>query len=75
MIRDILTRWGFQIDDKKLSDLDHKLEGIKRRMDLLVGVEIAKGLFNIAESFSKVGEEIALGAEAAGISEIGRAHV
>ena len=68
MIRDILTRWGFQIDDKKLSDLDHKLEGIKRRMDLLVGVEIAKGLFHIAESFSKVGEEIALGAEAAGIS-------
>lgn len=67
-LKDIVAKFKFDVDDKKLKDLDSRLEGIKRRMDLLIGVQIAKGLFHIAEQFSKIGEEIQLSAQAAGIA-------
>lgn len=70
-LRELLTKWKFDVDEgglHKLHRVEAQLEGIKARMDAFATAEIVKKLFEMAEKFSEVGEEIKLAAEAAGIS-------
>lgn len=66
-VREMLTKWGFKIEHEKLTRVEQQLEGIKRRLEFLAAVEVAKGLFNLVERFSKVGEELHSVSQAVGI--------
>ncbi len=68
-VRELLTKWGFKVEGKQeLDSLEKQLEGIKHRLDFMIGVEVVKGLFELAEKFSHVGDAIHIAAEQAGIS-------
>lgn len=67
-LRELVTKWTFDIKDKPLEGMEQKIEGIKKRIDLLIGAEILEKLFSLGERFAKIGEEIKLASDAAGIS-------
>jgi hypothetical protein len=67
-VREFLTKWGFTVEHDKLDKVEKQLEGIKHRLDFLAGVEIIKGLYELTERFSKIGEQLHIASEAAGIS-------
>lgn len=67
--KELLVKIGFDLTGKdKLDKTEQALEGIKRRLEFLTGIEIAKGVFELAERFSKFAEEIHIAAESAGIT-------
>jgi len=50
-VEELVTKWGFQIDDKKLNDVDKKIGGIKNRLNLLVAVELGTKLVGLVRKF------------------------
>lgn len=67
-VRDVLTKFNFKVDHEKLDRLEGQLEGIKRRLEFLGAVEITRGLFELAEKFSAIGENLIRASEATGIT-------
>lgn len=68
VIRELLTKIGFSVDQKPLEKLSHNVEGLKGKLELLAGAEIIRGVFELAERFSDVGEVMLANAVAAGVS-------
>lgn len=67
-VRDLLAKIGFTVDHKDLDKLENQLEGIKSRLEVLAAAEVVKGLFELAEKFSAVGESIHIAAASAGLT-------
>lgn len=65
--RDVKTKFTFEVDNDKLEKIEGALEGIKHRLEFLGGIELAKGLFEISEKFSKFAENIHIASVSAGI--------
>ncbi len=67
-VKEFVTKWKIAVDDSQLKKLDHGLDAIKSRIDAFIGFEVAKGLFHLGEQFSKLGEQISLGAQSTGLA-------
>ncbi|RYF52439.1 MAG: hypothetical protein EOO38_00070 [Cytophagaceae bacterium] len=67
-LRDVSARIGLEIDAGGLDHFNHRLEGMHRSLEVIAGAEILKGLFEIAERFSGMGEQIETAAASAGIT-------
>jgi hypothetical protein len=67
-VRDIKVKFGFDVDTQKLSKVEQSLDGIKRRLSFLAGAELFRGIYELGEKFGRVGEEIAIASEQAGLS-------
>lgn len=68
-LREILARFGVEVDDKKLDHLTEKLDhasekaenfidGLKKVGAVLLGGELVKGVFEFAEHTAEIGENI-----------------
>lgn len=57
-VRELLAKIGFEVDHEPLEKLEHTLEGIKERLEIFAGLEIAEKLFEISEKFAEWGEEL-----------------
>lgn len=68
IVRDILARIGFKVEHEKLDKVDQQLQGIKDRLSLLAGIEIAKAMYELAERFSHLGVELRTAAMSAGLT-------
>lgn len=66
--RELVTRWGFDIETDKLTRVEQQLEGIKSRLDAFAAAKIIEGLFNLAQKFSHLGQELQIAATTAGIT-------
>jgi len=66
--RTLLTKIGFNVEHDKLERLEGQLEGIKKRLDVISGIEVARSLYELAERFGHVGEQLSIAAEAAGLT-------
>ncbi len=69
-VRELVTRWGFQVDDKPLKDMKNSVESLKSQMKLVVGAAAAVGvsLFAIAKSTANAGDEAAKTARSLGLT-------
>lgn len=68
-LKELLVKVGFNVEGKeKLQGVEASLEGIKKRLEFLTGIEIVKGVFELAERFAHFAEEIHIAAESAGIT-------
>ncbi len=71
-LRDLLARFGVEVDTKELDHADHKLEHfietLKKVGAALLGGELVKGVFEFAEHTSEIGEQIEKAAVKLGIS-------
>jgi len=69
VIRELVTRWGLQVDDRKLKAFNEGIETAKRNAALLVGGAVTLGatLFGLANSAAKFGHDIKLASERLGI--------
>lgn len=67
-IREIITKWGFQIEHDKLDKVEKQLESIKHSLEFLAAAEIIKGLYELGERFARFGEELHIAAQSAGIT-------
>jgi hypothetical protein len=65
--RELITKWTFQADHAKLDAVENQLEGIKHRLDFLAAAEITRAIFEVAEKFAELAEDIHLSSQAAGI--------
>jgi hypothetical protein len=65
-VREILTKFGFRIEHEKLSRMESQLEAIKHRIEFLAAAQIVHKLFELAETFAHMGEELRIAAEATG---------
>lgn len=64
----MITKWGFDVEHDKLDKVEEQLEGIKRRLEFLGAVEIAKGIFELTEKFSEFAEKLHVASESAGLT-------
>lgn len=68
IIRELMTKLGFSADTEPLAKVEQALAGIKNRLEFLAGAEIAKKLFEVSESFSEWGRNLAISADTIGIT-------
>lgn len=68
IIRELLTKWSFDIEHEKLEKAEHSLEGIKERLEFLGAVEVLKGLAELTERFSEFAEKLHVMSESAGLT-------
>lgn len=57
-VRELLAKIGFEVHEEPLEKLEHTLDGIKERLELFAGAEIAHKLYEVAEHFAEWGEEL-----------------
>jgi hypothetical protein len=69
-IKELITKWGFQVDDKSLDALDRKLDNLKSSVKVVGGLAIgaAGAIFGMAKSAANAGDEAKKAAERLGIS-------
>lgn len=67
-IREMTTKWGFEIEHDKLDKVEEQLEKIRGRLEFLAAAEIVKGIFELTEKFAHFGESLQIAAESAGIT-------
>lgn len=67
-VREVKTKFTFDVESDKLDKINQALEGVKHRLEFLGGIELAKGLFELSEKFSKFAENIHVAATSAGIT-------
>lgn len=67
MLRELLAKFRIIGDTEGADKANNALEGIKRRLDAIIGFEAIKGLSELAEKFARLGEEIKVSAESFGI--------
>lgn len=66
--REIITKFGFQVEHDKLDKVEKQLEAIKQRIGFLAGVELAKGLLELGEKFATFAEQLHVAAASAGLT-------
>lgn len=68
-IRELISKFVFQTEGtEKIDKLQGQLEGIKSRLDFMIGAEIAKKMIDLTEKFARFGEELHIASQSAGIS-------
>lgn len=67
-IRELVTKWGFDIEHEKLTKVEEQLEKIRHRIEFLGAVEIVKGIVELSERFAKFAEDLHVASESAGIT-------
>ena len=67
-VREMLTKWSFNVDHEKLEKFENQLESIKHRLDFLAAAEVAKGLYEIVEKFGEMAEHLHVASAAAGVT-------
>jgi hypothetical protein len=68
-LKELLVKIGFDIEGKeKLHHLEEQLEGIKRRLEFLAAMEVAKGIYELVEKFAHFAEEIHVAAQSIGVT-------
>lgn len=67
-LRDLVARISFEADTKVLDRVEHRLEGIQSRLEILAAGEILRGIYELAEKFSSFGESLDTAAISAGIT-------
>lgn len=67
-IRELTTKWGFEVEHAPLEKVEKQLEGIKSRLELLAAAEIVKGIVEMTERFAHFAEELHVAAESAGVT-------
>lgn len=67
-VSELLTKWSFKSDDKPLDKIGEKLEHIQHRLEFLAAAEIVRGIFELTERFSSMGEQLNNAAMSAGIT-------
>ena len=70
VVRELITRWGFQVDDKPLTDLENGINNLKNSV-LVVGaaaIAAAGSLFGLAQSVANIGDEARKTAQGLGLT-------
>jgi hypothetical protein len=67
-VRELITKWGFEVDHGPLDKVEGQLESIKNRLNLLTAIEVVKGVVELTEKFSKFAEDLHVASAAAGIT-------
>ena len=69
-VRELVTRWGFEIDDSKLKKLNKTLGATVKIVAIVGAAALAAGaaMFGLAKSIADTGDEIAKTARALGIT-------
>lgn len=68
-LKELLVKVGFKVDgEKQLHGAEKALEGIKRNLEFLTTLELAKTIYELSERFAHFAEEIHIAALSAGIS-------
>lgn len=57
-VGEFLTKWGFEVETEKLDQTQKMLEGIKHRLDFIIGVEMVQKLGHFVEKFAEFGEQL-----------------
>src|SRR3954470_5783097 len=65
---ELVTKMKVQVFDKPVAGLEHRLEKIQHRLEFLGATEIARGLFELVEKFSGLGEQLQASATSAGLT-------
>lgn len=68
IIRELMTKLGFEVDEKPLARIEQHIESLHRKLEFLAGAAIAKKLYDISERFANWGDNIGDMAEVLGIS-------
>ncbi len=70
VLRELITKMGFKVDNKALKDMDDSIANVKSGMTKLatVGVAAAGTLFGIAKSTANVGDEAAKAGRTIGLT-------
>lgn len=66
-VRELLTKWGFQIEHEKLDRTEKQLDSIKHALEFLAATEIARGIYELGEKWAHFAEELHIAATAAGL--------
>jgi hypothetical protein len=69
--RTLVTTLGFTLSDQTQSNfekINHNIEQVRHRLELIAGVEILKGLYELAERFGGMGEQLESASIAAGLT-------
>lgn len=67
-VRELLTKWGFDIEHEKLDKTEKQLEAIKHRLDFIAGVEVVKAMAELTERFAHFAEELHVAAISSGVT-------
>jgi len=67
-LRELITKLSFQTDTKPLESVGKAIEGIKSRLNLLVGIEALKGIANLTDKFGNFALDLRNAAAAAGLT-------
>lgn len=67
-IGDLFAKIGFNVDLSPLEHLQEKVEHVQHSLELISGVEILRGIFEISERFSSVGEALESASVSAGLT-------
>jgi hypothetical protein len=67
-ILDLVTKWTFKADHKPLEAIEHHLEKINSKLEFLRAAELVRGLYEMVERFSGLGEQLQSAAASAGLS-------
>ena len=67
-IKELITKFGFEVDKEPLEKVEHSLEQIKGRLEFLAAAEILKSLYELGEKFAHFAEELHVAATSAGLT-------
>lgn len=67
-LRELITKLSFQTDTKPLDKVGKAIEGIRSRLNVLVGIEALKGLASLTDSFGNFALDLRNSAAAAGLT-------
>lgn len=67
-LRELVAKISFQTDTHALDRVEHHLEGIQGKLEILAAGEILRGIFELAEKFSTFGEDLETAAISAGMT-------
>ena len=57
-VRELLTKWNFQVNDEPLKRVEGHLTQVKRGMDFLIGTQVVKALLDVEQRFTRWAHEL-----------------
>lgn len=67
-LRDLVARISFEANTAVLDKIEHRLEGVQTRLEILAAGEILRGVYELSERFSSFGEQLETAAVSAGLT-------
>lgn len=70
-VRSLVTSLGFTVAPESsaaFDKIDHSLQHLRHRLEIIAGAEIIRGLFELAERFGGMGEQLESASTAAGLT-------